>query len=89
VLSSLAVTGTLGSAAEQMCFLWQVKRGGLSPEEATASLDRITPMSSLDGFKKAEFVIEAVVEDEDVKKAVFRKLDQVGNHAPTVPAIEQ
>lgn len=28
-------------------------------------------------YKKADFVIEAVAEDEDVKKSVFRRLDQV------------
>lgn len=28
-------------------------------------------------FRKADFVIEAAPEDEEVKKAIFRKLDQV------------
>ena len=28
-------------------------------------------------FRKAEFVIEAAPEDEEIKKTIFRKLDQV------------
>jgi 3-hydroxyacyl-CoA dehydrogenase len=28
-------------------------------------------------FRKADFVIEAAPEDEEIKKTIFRKLDQV------------
>jgi 3-hydroxyacyl-CoA dehydrogenase len=36
-----------------------------------------THLSPPQGLKHADFVIEAVVENEDVKKNIFRQLDKV------------
>uniref|UniRef100_A0A7R9V0L7 3-hydroxybutyryl-CoA dehydrogenase n=1 Tax=Chlamydomonas euryale TaxID=1486919 RepID=A0A7R9V0L7_9CHLO len=55
----------------------QVKSGKISPEDAASTLARIETAVSLEPFRAADFVIEAAPEDEEIKKAIFRKLDQV------------
>ncbi len=53
-----------------------VKRKKITPLEAEHRRFRISPTTTLTGFRKAEFTIEAVVEDMNIKKAVFAELDQ-------------
>ena len=55
----------------------QVEKGYLEPERGEEVLPRIETADSLDGFGDCDFVIEAVVEDLDIKQDVFRKLDAV------------
>mmetsp|Transcript_22036 Transcript_22036/g.48098 ORF Transcript_22036/g.48098 Transcript_22036/m.48098 type:complete len:386 (-) Transcript_22036:2017-3174(-) len=55
----------------------QIKAGKITPEDATAAVGRIETAVSLEPFRKADFVIEAAPEDEEIKKTIFRKLDQV------------
>ena len=52
----------------------QVERGALTAEEATAVGARIAPAADLAQVGAADLVIEAAVEDEAVKKAVFAEL---------------
>ncbi|GAX85702.1 hypothetical protein CEUSTIGMA_g13116.t1 [Chlamydomonas eustigma] len=54
-----------------------MKAGKLTSLEATGVLSRIETAISLEPFRKADFVIEAAPEDEEIKKTLFRKLDQV------------
>ena len=54
-----------------------VKVGKLSADEAGRAVSRIETAVSLEPFRKADFVIEAAPEDEEIKKNLFRKLDQV------------
>ncbi|KAJ9516037.1 hypothetical protein QJQ45_024443 [Haematococcus lacustris] len=49
----------------------------ITQEDAHAAVGRISPAVSLEPFSKADFVVEAVSEDEELKKSVFRKLDQI------------
>jgi 3-hydroxyacyl-CoA dehydrogenase len=52
-------------------------KGRMKPEEATKRAQSITPSLEYAAIAKADLVIEAVFEDINVKKAVFRELDRV------------
>jgi 3-hydroxybutyryl-CoA dehydrogenase len=54
-----------------------VDRGKSSVADREALLERVRWTSDLDGLADAPLVIEAVVEDQDVKMDVFRRLDGV------------
>jgi 3-hydroxybutyryl-CoA dehydrogenase len=55
----------------------QVKQGKIEPEEADAAAHRITGFTSLDqAVSDADLVIEAVPENIELKKKLFRDLDQ-------------
>ncbi|WP_456468712.1 3-hydroxyacyl-CoA dehydrogenase family protein [Archaeoglobus sp.] len=54
------------------------ERGKISEDAARATLQRIKTFTDLEvGAKDADLVIEAVFEDENLKKDIFRKLDQI------------
>jgi 3-hydroxyacyl-CoA dehydrogenase len=53
-----------------------VSGGKLSAGEAEALLGRLSWSTDLDALQGSELVIEAIVEDEDVKRKVFRALDE-------------
>ncbi len=60
----------------------EVTKGKRSPREKAEALDRITTFPVLSSFSGADLVIEAVVEDEGVKKDLFRELDSIcSDHA--------
>ncbi|MGH1504934.1 MAG: 3-hydroxybutyryl-CoA dehydrogenase [Acidimicrobiales bacterium] len=54
-----------------------VKAGKLDEAEQAAILDRIAYSSELDALADRQLVVEAIIEDEDVKTSVFRDLDQI------------
>jgi 3-hydroxybutyryl-CoA dehydrogenase len=53
----------------------EVARGKRSAEEKSRALERISLTKDLERLAEADLVIEAVVEDEEVKKELFRQLD--------------
>jgi 3-hydroxybutyryl-CoA dehydrogenase len=54
----------------------QIANGTLAETEKDASLNRITPYTSLaDGVKEADLVVEAATEKMDIKLDLFRQLD--------------
>ena len=55
----------------------EVSKGKRSPAEKDAALARVATATGLEGLSKAELVIEAIVEDEEAKKDLFRRLDAV------------
>jgi 3-hydroxybutyryl-CoA dehydrogenase len=55
----------------------EVAKGKRTADEKAEALRRITICEDLAGFSEADFVIEAVVEDEAVKKDIFRQLDGI------------
>ena len=55
----------------------RVSKGKLTEEEAEKILGRIIPVSGFAEAKNADLVIEAVFEDLDLKREVFRALDKV------------
>ncbi len=55
----------------------QARKGRLTPEEAAKILGRIALATSLPALKDSTFVIEAVNEDENLKKKIFGELDSL------------
>jgi len=56
----------------------RVEKGRLSQEDAQAALDRVRTTTHLrEAGGEADFVIEAVFEDLELKRSVFAELDQV------------
>jgi len=56
----------------------RVEKGKLSKEEADAAVNRVQLVSDMsDAADRAEFVIEAVFEDLELKRSIFRELDEV------------
>ena len=54
-----------------------VSKGKMTEEEKSGILGRIKPSTDLGDFSEADFVVEAIVEDFELKKSVFRALDNV------------
>jgi 3-hydroxybutyryl-CoA dehydrogenase len=54
-----------------------IQRGRFKPDERDRIMRRIDTTAKLDDLKDTDFVIEAVVENEDAKIALFQKLDKV------------
>ncbi|CAI7975207.1 MULTISPECIES: 3-hydroxyacyl-CoA dehydrogenase family protein [Parafrankia] len=54
-----------------------VQRGRLSAEERDAALARVTGTTDLDALAGCDLVVEAVVEELSVKRALFAALDEV------------
>jgi len=50
-------------------------KGTLSATEQTSALSRITPSEGLEGLVDADFVVEAVNEDANLKRRIFSELD--------------
>jgi len=53
----------------------QVEKGKIRPEEADAALGRIVPSGDVAAFAEADLVVEAIVENEGVKRELFARLD--------------
>src|SRR5688500_17492419 len=51
-----------------------VEKGALTSDDRSQTLSRITGGTKLAAFKEADFVIEAVVEREDLKRQIFTEL---------------
>lgn len=54
-----------------------IAKGRMTADAKAAILARYTPSTSYDDIAQVDLVIEAVFEDLEVKKAVFRELDRV------------
>lgn len=67
-----AVTAAITKSLEKA-----VQRGKLSEEDRAAALGHLTGTTSLDDLATADLVVEAVVEDLAVKKALFENLDEI------------
>ncbi len=67
-----AVRAALGTSLDK-----QVQRGKLAEDAAVAVLARVTGTTALDDLADCDLVIEAVVEDLAVKRALFAALDEV------------
>lgn len=54
-----------------------VDRGKLSGSERDAALERLRFTTQIADFADREIVIEAIIENEDIKKDMFRQLDEI------------
>ncbi len=52
-----------------------VKRKKLKPNEASLKLQKLSTTTDLTGFQRADFIIEAAVENLDLKKKIFEELE--------------
>lgn len=58
----------------------RVEKGRLSPQEAEQALNRVRPTADLSAaVRDADIVIEAVFENLDLKRSIFRELDSLAN----------
>ncbi len=55
----------------------QIKKGVVKAEDKEAILKRIRTSTRMEELSDVDFVVEAVVESEDVKKDVFARLDEI------------
>ena len=76
-LGRTRVANSLGVAAE---------RGKITEEERDAALERLRFTTDLGEFADRDLVIEAVVENEQVKTEIFQVLDQVVTRADAILA---
>lgn len=53
-----------------------VLKGRVTAEAKKDSLDRLTPVDSVDQVKSADIVIEAIVEDIAVKRTLFHEIEK-------------
>jgi 3-hydroxybutyryl-CoA dehydrogenase len=54
-----------------------VEKGKLAPADRDATLERLTPATSLEALAAADYVVEAIVESVEAKRALFRALDGI------------
>ena len=54
-----------------------VAKGRMTAEAAAATLARITPAEALADFARVDLVIEAIVEDLEAKRGLFRDLEEI------------
>jgi 3-hydroxybutyryl-CoA dehydrogenase len=54
-----------------------MEKGRITPTQATEALAGIHPRKNLNDMAQADFIIEAAVEDLDVKREIFKKLDVI------------
>jgi 3-hydroxybutyryl-CoA dehydrogenase len=54
-----------------------VEKGKLTAEDRDAALARISTNTELDSLAGADYIVEAIVEDASVKRALFRELDRM------------
>ena len=66
-----------GKARIEKSLAKAVERGKLSEEDRDAALGRLTFTTNLEDFADRDMVMEAIIENEDVKKDVFSKLDAI------------
>ena len=70
---------TVKSALEKLDAILNrlIEKGRISKEEKQHTLKCITVVDQISEFKKADFVIEAIIEDLEIKKTLFHSLSQV------------
>ena len=53
------------------------EKGAISAEDAEAALARITGTTDLDGAAQSDIIVEAIIEEVDLKAALFADLDRL------------
>src|SRR5262249_21186959 len=66
-----------GVAAITKVMTDRVKIGRMAPEDVVAALARLSTVGSLQAFADRDVVVEAVVENEDLKKKLFADLQKL------------
>jgi 3-hydroxybutyryl-CoA dehydrogenase len=63
-----------------------VERGKLSAEDSAAAMGRLSFVSDLNAMADRDLVIEAIIENEELKKSVFAQLDEIVESADAILA---
>ncbi len=73
------VAASVDKSIADLAVVWdkQVAKGKLTPEQAAAYKNRLTPCSELSQLAHCDAVVEAIVERLDVKQSVFKQLEAV------------
>lgn len=58
---------------------YMVKKKKIKPHQAAFGMGLISSAVDYRGFSNADLIIEAVMEDENIKKSVFRELDSIAS----------
>jgi 3-hydroxyacyl-CoA dehydrogenase len=66
---------TLGVQAASKIFQKQVSRRKLTPRKMLQKMNYIAPVVDFSGFLNVDLVVEAIVENMDIKKKVFQELE--------------
>ncbi|MFA7554754.1 MAG: fatty acid oxidation complex subunit alpha FadB [Spongiibacteraceae bacterium] len=78
LMKDIAQAGIDAGLAEASKLLsGQVNRGRLTPEKMAATLLRITPALDYDDIDSTDFIVEAVVENAKIKKAVLAEVESL------------
>ncbi len=59
------------------CLQKLVEKGELEKDFAQSAGEKISVANNLDGVADSFFIVEAIIEEREAKKALFQKLDQV------------
>jgi 3-hydroxybutyryl-CoA dehydrogenase len=59
----------------------QVEKGKLQEGDRKATVDRIHPVEGYGKLAQAEMIIEAAIENQDLKKKLFAQLDEIVQHS--------
>lgn len=73
-LNETALTRGLNAISSSLARF--VKKGTISPEQMDESLAHIKTTTLLEDLNPADFVVEAVAENEDLKRQIFARLDK-------------
>jgi 3-hydroxyacyl-CoA dehydrogenase/enoyl-CoA hydratase/carnithine racemase len=67
-----------GLSAIRKTFAYPIKIGKMTQEELDRKIqDHVTTTTSLDDIKRADLIIEAVLEDMDIKQGIWKKLQEI------------
>jgi 3-hydroxybutyryl-CoA dehydrogenase len=77
VLEADSASAERSRAAVEKSLSRGVRAGKLEEDDRAAALDRLAFTDSLDDLEGADAAIEAIVEDEAMKRAMFKRLDEL------------
>jgi 3-hydroxyacyl-CoA dehydrogenase/enoyl-CoA hydratase/carnithine racemase len=67
-----------GLSAVRKTFAYPIKIGKMTQEELDRKIrDHLTPTTSLDDMKRADLIIEAVLEEMNIKQGIWKRLEEI------------
>jgi 3-hydroxyacyl-CoA dehydrogenase/enoyl-CoA hydratase/carnithine racemase len=67
-----------GLSAIRKTFAYPIKIGKMTQEELDRKIrDHLTPTTSLDDVKRVDLIIEAVLEDMNIKQGIWKRLEEI------------
>src|SRR5512136_2978731 len=67
-----------GLSAVRKTFAYPIKIGKMTQDDLDRKIrDHLTPTTSLDEMKRADLIIEAVLEDMNIKQGIWKRLEEI------------